>query len=338
MAKPTSNELFPEGKNYLMKKDDNFSIINKNHFNANLDMREKLDLFKSSVKMIEIEVFSFCNRRCWFCPNLYIDRHSDNIFMQDSIYKKVIYDLKKIDYSNKISFSRYNEPLSNKNIFKRLIEAHEVLPSAQLHMNTNGDYLERDTIPQLYECGLSSLNIQVYIPNGMEYSDKKAYSLVSTKIKALNLEHKLICFKSMKRLEYRLIYENMSIRIYSKNFIQSGNYRAGLISKLKKSRVRTSPCLIPFRDLYIDFNGKVVPCCNIRSDIPEHKNYIIGDLSRNEDNIFSIFSSKEIIDWRKQLFGFWKKSAPCDYCSFQEVESTWTNRKKAREVSKMCFE
>ena len=32
------------------------------------------DLFKKHLKLIEIEVFSFCNRKCWYCPNSYIDR------------------------------------------------------------------------------------------------------------------------------------------------------------------------------------------------------------------------------------------------------------------------
>ena len=38
-------------------------------------------IFQRAVRMVEIEVFSYCNRRCWFCPNATIDRISKNIYM-----------------------------------------------------------------------------------------------------------------------------------------------------------------------------------------------------------------------------------------------------------------
>ena len=81
--------------------------------------------------MVEIEIFSYCNRKCWFCPNSFIDRNSTNILMLEELYLKILNQLKSINYNSMISYSRYNEPTSNREIFiKRLKQAKAIIPNA----------------------------------------------------------------------------------------------------------------------------------------------------------------------------------------------------------------
>ena len=72
--------------------------------------------FKGQLKLIEIETFSYCNRKCWFCPNSTIDRHSGSTAMPEEMYLSIINQLSEIDYSGEITYSRYNEPLAFKGI------------------------------------------------------------------------------------------------------------------------------------------------------------------------------------------------------------------------------
>ena len=65
-------------------------------------------IFKKNLKMIEIETFSYCNRKCWFCPNSFIDRISDNKIMPEDVYLDLIDQLAEVDYSGEITYSRYN--------------------------------------------------------------------------------------------------------------------------------------------------------------------------------------------------------------------------------------
>ena len=117
--------------------------------------------FKSQLKLIEIEVFSFCNRKCWFCPNSYIDRKSDTVLLPETAYLSILDQLSEIDYDQEITYSRYNEPLSKKEIIlKRISQAREYLPKAKLRTNTNGDYISLDYIHQLRDAGLNELFIQ----------------------------------------------------------------------------------------------------------------------------------------------------------------------------------
>ena len=57
--------------------------------------------------------------------------------------------------------------------------------------------------------------------------------------------------------------------------------------------VRTSPCLSPFYHFYVEFNGNVMPCCNLRSEIARHKYAIITGLNTSSD-IFLIYAGERL--------------------------------------------
>ena len=91
-------------------------------------MRKDFD----NLRLVEIELFSYCNRTCAFCTNSFIDRLSFNEVLDIQIFKKIIKELKLVDYSNYISFSRYNEPLSHRNILdERIKYIRKELPNSK---------------------------------------------------------------------------------------------------------------------------------------------------------------------------------------------------------------
>jgi len=46
-------------------------------------------LFSKYVKIVNIEIFSFCNRRCSYCPVSLVN-DSDFVFMDDFDFRKVL--------------------------------------------------------------------------------------------------------------------------------------------------------------------------------------------------------------------------------------------------------
>lgn len=99
----------------------------------------------NSIRMVEIELYSQCNRQCKFCPNSYINRHSKNKEMSDKMFTKVIDELVEAEYKGYISFSRYNEPFMHPEILRKRVDyIKNVLPKAKLISNTNGDYNTND--------------------------------------------------------------------------------------------------------------------------------------------------------------------------------------------------
>ena len=136
---------------------------------------------------IEIEVFSYCNRKCWFCPNSFIDRRTVNLIMPEQKYLNILQQLKDMNFEGEIAYSRYNEPLSHKDIFiKRLKQAREYLPKAKLRTNSNGDYVTKNYIIDLEKAGLDELFIQQYLKNNEMYNHDKVKTRIQKKLTKLD--------------------------------------------------------------------------------------------------------------------------------------------------------
>lgn len=265
------------------------------------------------IRMVEIEIFSYCNRKCWFCPNSFIDRNSTNILMLEELYLKILNELKSINYSNMISYSRYNEPTSNREIFiKRLKQAKTIIPNATLHTNTNGDFLTRDYLDELYESGLKSMNIQSYLSKNEIFNTDNIKIKIDIMAEKLGLDF-VEKINSIDRYEIAFKYEEMNLNMYARDFRLNGNNRGGVLDTIP-AIIRKSPCYIPFSDIYIDYNGKVLPCCNFRSDIKEHNNFILGDA--NNESILDIFNNIKMKKLRKKLLKDIDKLKPCNECNF----------------------
>lgn len=272
------------------------------------------EMFRRSVTQVEIEIFSYCNRRCWFCPNAEIDRISHNEYMAPELYSSIIAQLAEIEYTGMISYSRYNEPLADRIILDRLREARDALPGALLHTNTNGDYLNPAYLEELYEAGMRSLNIQLYLKNHERYDHEKTIARAEQTLNRLKLPFEVTINTPGEWLEMNLTYRDMKIRLYGRNFEVNGTSRGNKVD-IKRDYVRTMPCNIPYWNVYVDYNGKMVPCCNYRSDIPEHEEYILNDLNE-QPSLFLTYASRKAVAFRRSMLTLEEKKGPCSNCHF----------------------
>lgn len=290
------------------------AAIRPDHFQRLADPAQARALFKASVRSVEIETFTFCNRVCWFCPNAAIDRRSVRQHMDEALYLAILADLGSIDYDGEISYSRYNEPLADRIILDRLRQARRLVPKARLATHSNGDYLDADYLRQLHGAGLAALHLQVYPPNGQRYDD--AWSVAQIRQRAAKLGVPMLMTRTRPGWYHkaRLFLGTMHLTLSAYNFERHACNRAGLVAQ-GRSAARLSPCLVPFDGLYIDWNGAVVPCCNIRSDAPAHAGYVVDRLSPTR-NLFAAYADSPLVEWRRSLSGWGAKEAPCDQCTF----------------------
>ena len=213
------------------------------------------------IRLIEIELFSYCNRTCSFCPNLFIDRLSFNELLDIDVFEKVINELSIFNYSNYISFSRYNEPLSYRNILEERIEyIRNRLPNAILITNTNGDYDWE---------GLKVDELTI-----MDYDNKLGQRELGT-------------FK-----------RESNPKAIRKMILGRINNRADSLD-IKRDFIRDFSCYEPNYFIGIDYTGDVVPCCNIRSDINNHNPYVLGNVKN--DTLEDIFNSKFAVKFRSDV-------------------------------------
>jgi hypothetical protein len=271
-------------------------------------------LFKQGVRMVEIEVFSYCNRKCWFCPNATFDRTGANQQMPLEMYSAILDELAAIDYEGLISYSRYNEPLADELIVERIALARQKLPKARLHTNTNGDYLTLPYLERLYDAGLRSLNIQLYLGNNDLYDHEAVKARGRQTLRRVPVPATVTRDEPGEWFEQKLEFRDMALRMYGRNFSNNGTSRGDQVP-IHLSYVRTAPCLMPFWSVYVDFNGAVVPCCNFRSDIPPHAEYVLGDLSKG-DTLMGVYASEYAARFRRSLLNEEPKAGLCRNCHF----------------------
>lgn len=197
----------------------------------------------NNIRIVEIELFNFCNRTCNWCPNKSFPerQNSENIkFLEFEVLKKLILDLKKIEYKGVISFSRYNEPFYNfENNFHMFKYIKDKLPGCRLVSNTNGDFVDDFILNKASEI-FSEITIMDY--DGVKEEDH------------------------YKIGDCEILISKPSFEI---------NDRGGCMPEYSKT-LRLRPCFEPKYFLAIDYTGDVMPCCNMRHET--HSKYVLGNI------------------------------------------------------------
>jgi len=251
--------------------------------------------------------------------------------MDEKLYLKILRDLGSIEYGGVITYSRYNEPLADRIILRRLRQARELVPHAILSTHTNGDYLDRAYIEELRDAGLNKLRVQSYLGNKKKFSDTAVLTRMSRQLNGFGFPYKFTLASPGVRYIAAVRVRGMEVTLDARNFDLIGVDRGQTIS-LPKSYERISPCLIVFQHLYIDYDGSIVPCCNIRSDEPRHKQYVVEKLN-DDKTIFEVFANSALADWRSSLLRYGKKKAPCNTCSYAALPDSADLRAKIENIA-----
>lgn len=199
-----------------------------------------------------------------------------------------------------LSFLGYMEPMADiKNFKTKLNFAIDHLPEhVEFLSNTNGDYIKKENLEGLY---LTTLNIMDYDRLGKEYWTKKL-----SDEGCLIIEDENIDFRGVLAV-------NSSIGVIKVNvdwpdYHQLEN-RAGALNRdddvIREMKWRNEvderivPCPEPTYYMNITFDGNVMPCCHLRSDIPIHQDYILGNVKNN--TLEEIYNSPKALEFRQRL-------------------------------------
>ncbi|MDB5436319.1 MAG: hypothetical protein JWR47_2576 [Phenylobacterium sp.] len=278
------------------------------------DRETAREIFAKTVTRVEMETHSYCNRRCSYCPNVVGDRLGENQHMPGDIWKTIVGNLEEIDYDKNLVLNYYNEPLADRAILGYIREARARLPKCRIMIYSNGDYLDPGFIDELADAGLNYLHISIHLKRGDEYTDLYVVNRINEISVRMGIPTKVVRIQSGEFIIAQAAHRVMEIEVRGINFYKHGTDRGGLIDDITTAAKRTASCFFPFAHFVIGFNGLIAPCCHIRSDRPEHKPYIYGNL-RDYDSIFQAFTSAPAAAWRRELVGGQEKRRPCDTCS-----------------------
>lgn len=249
-----------------------------------------------NIKNIEIELFSYCNRKCLWCPNSSINR-TINKEMDLDIFKKIIQELKNLNYKGNIILSRYNEPFSYIDILIQRINYIRSYLNNPIIIYTNGDFLNQDILNKI---NIDQLFIMDYDNMGLE---KIANKLLTNQIDIIEYNTDYIIAK----------YNNINIYYYINWKNHSHIYNCAGFLPQYNSYHRISPCAEPQSFIGINYDGTVSPCHYIRNDIIEHQKYILGDL--HQDSLHNIIKSTKAQTFKNKCkYGIFNPKSVCYYC------------------------
>ena len=284
-----------------------------------LDAGAKRALFKRNVDLVELEPHAYCNRTCSFCPNATIDRLTVKTTLDRGLYESILDELASIGYDRVLRFARYSEPMAHDHIYDMVALARRRLPGATIDIVTNGDYLNPKAVARLRAAGLSVLRVSVYMRRGVNWSVEAARDEITRLGRRIQLAPTWDA-PTATTVGASFPTSGLPIVAFSHNFDETGYDRGQLIEQLiPRDWVRRSPCFLVFSNFTVDFNGTVMPCCNLRSDHPKHKAFAVGDLARRE-SIFDVYAGAEFTTWRRSLVTVGDKADPCRTCRQKALE------------------
>jgi MoaA/NifB/PqqE/SkfB family radical SAM enzyme len=111
---------------------------------------------------LAVETVNACNRDCWFCKFGQPRRDEPVSFMPWSLIKKIVADLRALNFAGRVSWYKINEPLLDKRIYDILALTEREVPGAWQALLTNGDALNADVFGRLKNSGLDCLGVSVY--------------------------------------------------------------------------------------------------------------------------------------------------------------------------------
>ena len=288
-------------------------------FTRDIDRATAMRLFRLYARLVEIENHSFCNRVCSFCPNAYLDRRSVTTLMEEGLFRKIIGDLAAADYDQTLVWARYHEPLAHESIFERVAFARKSLPKAFLSLTSNGDYLDQGKLRRLEAIGLNHMYISLYLPEGARRDAESAGAALAK----LARRATLTVGKQVSPFCWRMESTTLEMLVAVPDYWSHPGIsaRGGLVAEAaKRAARRTSVCFSPLHHLPIDYNGKAMLCCQVRSDAPQHATSVIGDLNRDDYSLFDFY--RDLAPARAELFTGGPKAGVCAFCN-QNATGPW---------------
>lgn len=115
-------------------------------------MKQKLE---STLKYVEVEVNSKCNRACSYCPVSVLPEPDVPLYMSDVVFDRIINELVSLEFNGIFSYHFYNEPLLRDDLENLVCRVKQNLPKVNQVLYTNGDKLSEVRYLRLCEAGIN---------------------------------------------------------------------------------------------------------------------------------------------------------------------------------------
>jgi radical SAM protein with 4Fe4S-binding SPASM domain len=236
-----------------------------------------------SPNLINIEINGSCNMACSYCPNVLSNRKSLGD-MDPKLFDSLIEQLVDLEYTGRIAFEFYNEPLLAKNFNDFVRKIKKNLPRCHIVLYTNGTKINTEArLNELFDIGID------------EFFITKHEGLKSLKVENLIDDLPISLRKKITFRGHDDVY-----------FVNRG----GLLSDLgTKDFNQKTPCFVASVMMVVTVEGNVLPCTE---DFQEK--LIMGNIK--DTHVREIWSSLKYTEFREDLRqGRRSKYDVCNKCN-----------------------
>lgn len=196
--------------------------------------------------------------------------------MPEEVFLKILDDLEDMEYKGAIHPYLMAEPLTDLDIFKKILTIRRRFPSNTIFISTNGDHLSSDTMDCLIGAGITWIGVSQY-----DFSNKE--------IPELDKKYKELVVTPLGKLR-------------SSFYNRGGNINVASINK-------NSSCGWVFEKAYINWKGDVILCCS------DYKfEVVFGNVMK--DTFENIYNSSKYNKYRVEHTNLKGKELPlCESCN-----------------------
>jgi len=137
-------------------------------WNRNPDVIHKLDKRAKKLNLlyriqsVQIQTIDYCNRKCAWCPNSYMDKSQDSL-MDNKTLNRILHELYNTGFKGEVHPYLMGEPLTDYRMEDILRTCKRYLPKSPVKIITNGDGLKyKHHVQELIDAGADRIHVNHY--------------------------------------------------------------------------------------------------------------------------------------------------------------------------------
>lgn len=258
----------------------------------------------TKLDQVEIQIASWCNRSCHFCPSGTFP--TPKVGMSMEMVDRIISLLEPIDFSGTIGLHLMCEPLMHKKIFDIIQEFRTRLPRTFIRLESNGDALKNiERLGWLFDRGLNEILINCY-------DSQQQFNTLNRAISDLRPASGPIWYWNRWQrnpLQPKPEWRVVRVRDFSGTGYSLKNW-AGHVDKQKPEAVELPlhmGCDRPFQRLHVNYLGQVVLC-----NMDWKFEVVAGEL--RTQTIEEIWNTPLLLNYRRNLLAKNRNMPLCRRC------------------------
>jgi len=284
---------------------------------------------------IRIEPTNRCNLKCVMCPNGNLDLNNSNSgFINMDLFNKIILQARSFPHPTGIFLYLGGEPLMHKDISKLITLSKE--NGLMVALNSNATLLTEKRTFEILESGLDQITFSFDDVTPSEYEGMRRNAKYEKTLQnllffleqknRLKKESPQVSIASLRlrtdnlnmnepleaNQEFTSLFSKYPVTIYRDwaHMWAGESYRKMIYTYKRTNTENHLRCMLPWRDLTINYLGQAVACCYDLS-----YDYVLGDA--NNMDLMDIWNSEKMMNLRKICFsGSYEKINLCSSCSY----------------------